>query len=469
MPRTLTTSAMSTPLGRSTTTMRTTGTTGSGPLDGRRELLTGNGESGAPSYKEIATLPPGKFLDGEYKAVDGVLPSGDMPVSEQPPFSNNIVCDFSFLYRAYRKTMLGKSEKTAAIRYNKDYIGSLFELSDKLKNRTYKIGPYNSFKVREPKERDVLSNCIIDKIVLQSLCKNVLEPLLCKGFILDNYANQIGKGLHFGLKRLTFFLRSYYFSLKAKKENECRKLKLKMPLIKDFNYHNGWIIKGDIKKYFYSINHGILLSMLYKKLAKHENKKDAAMAFWLSTMVIQSTTGDGIPIGNQTSQIFALLYLDGFDHYIKQDLKIKYYGRYMDDFFIIVETKKEAREILLKIKDYLSTLKLTLNKKTNIFPLSHGIDYLGFHTYLTPTGKVIKKVRRKSKINMKRKLRLFLKLLEKGKITLEKIDECYKCWRAHIKHGNTYLLRYTTDKVFSKLFPLPKQKTNKRRREWLNN
>jgi hypothetical protein len=449
--------------------MRTTGTTGSGPLGGRRELLTCKGESRAPSYKEIATLPPDKLQDGEHKAVDGILPKGNIPVSEQLPFSNNIVSAFTSLYKAFRKTMLGKSEKSAAIRYNSDYISNLFELSDELKNRTYRMGPYNSFKVMEPKERDILSISFRDKVVLHSLCDNFLEPLLCKGFIIDNYANQKGKGLHFGLKRLEYFLRSYFLCHKAKQEEINRKLKIKMPLIKDYNYHNGWIIKGDVKKYFHSINHGILLSMLYKKLAKNENKKDAAMAFWLSTKIIQSTKEDGIPIGNQTSQLFALLFLDGFDHYIKQDLKIKYYGRYMDDFYIIVETKEEAKEILKKITEYLSELKLTINKKTNIFPLSHGIDFLGFHTYLTSTGKIIKKIRRKSKINMKRKLKKYELLLNKGKITLDKIEECYKCWRAHIKHGNTYLLRYAIDRLFLKLFPLPKQKIFKRRWIWLNN
>ena len=469
MPRTRTIPASSTTMGRSTTTTRTTATTGSGPLDGRRELLTGNGENGAPLYKEADTLPPNKLDGGEHRAVDDISPNGDMSVSEQSPFSHNIVSEFSSLYRAYRKTMLGKSEKAAAIRYNKDYIGNLFELSDKLRNRTFRMGPYNLFKVKEPKPRDVASISTEGKIGLHSLCDNFLEPLLCKGFIVDNYANQKGKGLHFGLKRLEYFMRSYFFSLKARKENECRELNVKMPLTKDYNYNEGWIIKGDITKYFYSINHGILLSMLYKKIASHENKKDAAMAFWFSTHIIQSTPGEGIPIGNQTSQLFALLYLDGFDHYIKQDLKIKYYGRYMDDFYIIVETKQEAKEVLKKLTEYLKSLELKLNKKTNIFPLSHGIDFLGFHTYITPTGKIIKKVRRKSKINMKRRLRLFVKLLEKGKITLEKIEECYKCWRAHVKHGNTYLLRQKLDEMFKKLFPLRKQKINTRSRKWLNN
>jgi len=469
MPRTRTTPGLSTRTGRSTTTTRSMGTTGSGPLDGRRGLLTGNGENRAPLYKEADTLPPEILQGGEHRAIDDIPPNGDISVSEQSPFSHNIVSEFSSLYRAYRKTMLGKAEKPAAIRYNKNYIGNLFELSDKLKDRTFRMGPYNLFKVREPKPRDVASISTEGKVALHSLCDNFLEPLLCKGFIVDNYANQKRKGLHFGLKRLEQFMRSYFFSLKARKENQCRDLNIKMPLTKDFNYNEGWIIKGDITKYFYSINHGILLSMLYKKLVTHENKKDAAMAFWLSTHIIQSTPGNGIPIGNQTSQLFALLYLDGFDHYIKQDLKIRYYGRYMDDFYIIVETKEKAREVLKNITEYLKTLKLTLNKKTNIFPLSHGIDFLGFHTYITSTGKIIKKVRRKSKINMKRRLKLFAKLLEKGKITLEKIEECYKCWRAHVKHGNTYLLRQTLDSIFIKLFPLRKQKINTRRRIWLNN
>lgn len=113
----------------------------------------------------------------------------------------------------------------------------------------------------------------------------------------------------------------------------------------------------------------------------------------------------GIPIGNQTSQLFALLYLDGLDHFVKEKLGIKYYGRYMDDFFLIHHDKAYLQECRKQIEAFVQARGLSLNAKTNIFPLKHGVDFLGFHTYLTESGAVIRKVRRRSKNNMKRKLK----------------------------------------------------------------
>jgi len=462
-PRTRTMCATSTRTGRSTTTTPTTATSGRGSLGGRRDLLPGNGESGALPYKESIALPPRKNSGGEYLAADDFSPNGMKSVSEQPPFSNNTISAFPSLYRAYRKTMLGKREKSAAIRWNTDYIGNIFELQNKLLNRTYKMGRYNIFKVFEPKERDVLSISFEDKILLHSLCDNVLEPLFCKGFINDNYSNQKGKGLHYGLKRLSFFMRSYYLENKAAREEYCRNNNLKMPRINEYDYNQGWIVKCDIKKYFYSIDHSLLMEMIIRKLAKLENRADAAFAFWLCEKVINSTPNPGIPIGNQTSQLFALLFLDGFDHFVKQTLGIKYYGRYMDDFYIIVKTKKEAQDALVKMRDYLTGLKLKLNEKTNIFPLSQGIDFLGFHTYLTPTGRVIRKVRRKSKINMRRKIKKFKKLFIAGKMTLEEIHFSFTSWLAHIAHGNTHRLAQKMNVAFYSEFPELKIKIEEER------
>ena len=103
---------------------------------------------------------------------------------------------------------------------------------------------------------------------------------------------------------------------------------------------------------------------------------------WLIDLIIDSTEGNvGIPIGNQTSQLFALLYLDGLDHFVKEKLGIKYYGRYMDDFFLIHHDKAYLQECRKQIEAFVQARGLSLNAKTNIFPLKHGVDFLGFHTY----------------------------------------------------------------------------------------
>lgn len=167
---------------------------------------------------------------------------------------------------------------------------------------------------------------------------------------------------------------------------------------------------------------------------------------------IDSTPDPGIPIGNQSSQLLALLYLDAFDHWLRDDRGLVY-GRYMDDFYIIHSDKLLLRQILKEIEAYIKPLGLRLNGKTQILPLKNGIDFLGFHTYLTQTGKVVRKVRAKSIDNMKRKIRKFRGLVDSGKMTLDSVVQSYASWTGHISHGNTYHLRQNMDAYFFSYFP----------------
>jgi len=169
-------------------------------------------------------------------------------------------------------------------------------------------------------------------------------------------------------------------------------------------------------------------------------------------LIIDSTPDPGIPIGNQSSQLLALLYLDAFDHWLRDDRGLVY-GRYMDDFYIIHSDKLLLRQILKEIEAYIKPLGLRLNGKTQILPLKNGIDFLGFHTYLTQTGKVVRKVRAKSIDNMKRKIRKFRGLVDSGKMTLDSVVQSYASWTGHISHGNTYHLRQNMDAYFFSYFP----------------
>ncbi len=208
---------------------------------------------------------------------------------------------------------------------------------------------------------------------------------------------------------------------------------------------NGWILKCDITKYFYNIRHDILKKQVRKSI-------DDEKCLWLIDMIIDSTEGVGIPIGNQSSQLFALLYLSDLDHYIKEKLKIKYYGRYMDDFYLLHPDKEYLKYCLSEIKKIVESLGLKLNPKTQIMPISQGLDFLGFHTYLTSTGKVIKKIRRRSKSNVRRKLKKMKGLVEDGKITIETPEQSYQSWRGHASHGNSYHLIRDMDRYYQKLF-----------------
>lgn len=249
-----------------------------------------------------------------------------------------------------------------------------------------------------------------------------------------------------GLYRLEEFMRSYYFTRKANAERERRAAGLPPPGPEEVrHYSDGWVLKCDISKYFYSIQHEPLKQMTRKYI------KDPDI-LWLVDLIVDSTENPGIPIGNQTSQWFAVMYLSGMDHFIKEKLGIRYYGRYMDDFYLIHEDKAYLQYCRGEIEQYVARLGLRMNKKTNIFPLRNGIDFLGFHTYLTESGKIIRKVRRSSKSNAQRKLKKQRGLLDREKISLSDIEQSYGSWRSHAVKGNCYHLIQKTDSLFQNLF-----------------
>lgn len=175
----------------------------------------------------------------------------------------------------------------------------------------------------------------------------------------------------------------------------------------------------------------------------------------LSDIIIDSVSTDdntGLPIGYQSSQLYALILLNDMDHLIKEKLHIKGYGRYVDDFYLIHKDKAYLQYCLKFITDYLAEYGLELNRKTQILPLKNGIDFLGFHTYLTDTGKVVCKLRKRSKENIKRKLKKFAKRYDEGTMTMRKINDSYRSWRAHASYGNTYHLIRKMDNYYFELF-----------------
>jgi hypothetical protein len=281
-------------------------------------------------------------------------------------------------------------------------------LIEQLKNRTYQISPYHEFKVYEPKERLIQTSAFKDKVVQHSLCDNVLLPRLQRIFLYDNCAGQIGKGTLFGLDRLSFHLQHFYSRYKR----------------------NGYILKCDISKFFYNISHEQM-----KDIADYYFGYDPDIC-WLCRLFIDSTDGKGLPLGNQINQGLALLYLDGMDNLIVHELGIEYYGRYMDDFYLIHPSKEYLKHCLDAITEYLKTLDLTLNGKTQIFPIKNGLNYLGFHTYLLPNGKVIRKVKNENKRNAMKKYRRFARIVAEGKADRNCLEESFGAYQNHISHGD---------------------------------
>lgn len=338
------------------------------------------------------------------------------------------VIDFNNMYKAYRKSKCGKGFKKSSAKFNIMALEGVNTLIEQLKNRTYTVSDYIEFKVFEPKERIIKTTSFKDKVIQHSLCDNVILPKLQEIFIADNCAGQKGKGTLFGLNRLSEQMTLFY---------------------KRYG-NNGYILKCDITKFFYNISHEQLKDTVEYYFSYDEN------ICWLCNLFIDSTEGKGIPLGNQINQGFALLYLDGMDKLIKNELGIEFYGRYMDDFYLIHPDKDYLKYCLEVITEYLKTLDLTLNGKTQIFPFKNGVSYLGFHTYITNTGKAIRKLKNENKRNAQRKFLKMAKLVVKGSLSIKKFYDSYNAWKNHISHGNCYhLSKVMDDKINNILNNIP--------------
>lgn len=332
------------------------------------------------------------------------------------------VTNFENLYKAYKRAKQGKGYSQSRLRFEMSALDGILQLKKMLDNKTFSVSPYNQFTIYEPKERIIEAGSFKDKIVQHSLCDNVLLPMLKKEFIQTNVAGQTGKGTHYGLNCLRLHMLSAY---------------------NEYGY-NCWIVKADITKYFYRIDHDIL-----KDIIRYFIQDDDI--WWLCEEFIDSTSGLGLPLGNQVTQVFALLFLSGMDHFIINDLGVKYYGRYMDDFYLIVEKKTYAIECLYAIKEFISTLRLELNGKTQIIPFKNGIKYCGFHTYITREGKCIRKLTNEKKRAEKKRYRRVAKSVISGKLSRKKFDESYRAFKNHISFGNCVKFGYAMDQMITEI------------------
>jgi retron-type reverse transcriptase len=245
----------------------------------------------------------------------------------------------------------GKSHYTAVQLTNKNIKSQLQLLHDQLTNYTFHTAEYRIKKIFEPKERNVyILPYYPDRIVHHAIMQ-VLQPIFDKMFIYDLYSAIPGKGIHAGHERLRKFLKD--------------------------RDHTKYCLKFDISKFYPSIHHAILFKQI-------ESKIKCKDTLWLLHDIVYSIGGHkNLPIGNYLSQYFSNLYLNEFDHWLKEDMQIKYYIRYCDDGVILHEDKEFLKYLLIDITKYLKdNLKLTLNPKTRIFNVNtQGIDFLGYRDF----------------------------------------------------------------------------------------
>jgi retron-type reverse transcriptase len=326
------------------------------------------------------------------------------------------LCDFQNLYAAHKAARRGKRGKGEVIGFEMNLAENLCALQTELADMAYRHKGYQHFKIYEPKEREIFAPSYADRVVQHCLCDNILAPTIEPRLIYDNAACRKEKGTHFALDRLSGFMRNFY----------------------KFHGTRGYFLKCDIRKYFQNIDHDVLKNKLKKVFGDSD-------VFVLLCHIIDSfenSPGAGLPLGNQTSQWFALYYLDGIDRLIKEKLKIKYYSRYMDDFVLLHHDKEYMRKCLAEIREMCEcNLKLELNDKTQIFPLQNGVDYLGWHFYLTDSGKVIRKLRNSNKKSMKKRFKRLARDYHEWKIDFDAIKRSTASTYGHLMHGNTYRLR----------------------------
>ncbi len=296
------------------------------------------------------------------------------------------------------------------------YSSNIISILNVLKRKSYTHSHYNVFLVHEPKYRIIMSEIMSDKIINHLVSHYILDPGITPHLIAQNVATRKNMGTKEGIR----YVKKYI-----------NKLKL--------NYDKVYVLKCDIKKYFYSIDHELILSKvkrfitdpdiynllkniiestdskyvnesIKKVISKEINRlqklnildKDLKIAELKNIPLYEK--GKGLPIGNMTSQLLAIYFLNDLDHYIKEKLYCQYYVRYMDDFIIFDHDKERLKVIKTKIEEKLKEFKLELNRKTNIYDLNHGFNFLGYQ-FLLKGKRLIIKINSATKRRIKKKMR----------------------------------------------------------------
>lgn len=280
------------------------------------------------------------------------------------------IISFENLYKAHRRARLGKRHKKEVILFESNLSQNLWDLHYELKYKKYNVSGYHKFTIFDPKEREIQAISYRDRIVQHTLCDNYLSPLLERHLIYDNAACRKNKGTSFAIARLRKFILAHY---------------------KKYS-NSGYFVKIDVKKYFENINHSVVKETI-NKLVKD---KDVLHLIYTILDSYNYEQDKGLPMGNQTSQCFALLYLDCLDRYFKEVFRAKFYIRYMDDMVLIVPTKTQAISCLSRAQEFFQTKKITINPKSQIIPFYKGVEFLGWGFFMKG-DKLVQKIRRGTK------------------------------------------------------------------------
>ncbi len=355
----------------------------------------------------------------------------------------NDICLEDF-FKAYYQCRKNKKSKLDCLEFDIDYEENLIELWEEVKSGDYKISPTSFFIVEKPVKREICASSFRDRVI-HHLIVMKLEKMFEREFIYDSYSCRKGKGTLFGINRLNKFIRKI-----------------------THNYNrDAYVLKLDIKSYFMSINKLILLEKLENFLKLKYIYNDKEKLIWLCQLIILNDATNnctikcsyskwdglpkskslfhtnencGLPIGNYTSQIFSNFYLNSLDHFVKSKLKIKFYGRYVDDFFLLSTSREELKDCIPKIQEFLkNNLQLELHpNKIYLQNITHGVEFLG--AYIKPWRRYITP---RVKNNFYCAIAYVNTLLEQNlcEKDVKKIQAILNSYLGLLLHFNTYYLR----------------------------
>jgi retron-type reverse transcriptase len=306
---------------------------------------------------------------------------------------------------AWREFRKGKRSKFDVQEFEFNLEDNLFQLYQELKTKTYQHSHYTPFNICDPKPRKIHKAIVKDRVLHHAIFR-ILYPLFDKIFIFDSYSCRLGKGTHKAVNRLAKF---------------CLKLSRN-------NTKNIFVLKCDIKKFFDSIDQNILINLIKKKI---QDKN----VIWLVEKIVKSFK-TGLPLGNVTSQLFANIYLNELDQFVKHKLKSKHYLRYCDDFVILGERKENLEKFIKPINNFLETeLNLSLHQDKIIIRKYHqGIDFLGY--VVLPNHRVLR-------TETKRRI---LKRIKNNNLSLQSINS----YLGILKHCKGYKIKKEIQKLIAR-------------------
>lgn len=340
------------------------------------------------------------------------------------------VTDIDNLNLAFQQAKKNVHWKESVQRYEMNRISNIYETRRKLLSGENIQQGFIKFTLRERgKIRQIRGIQIAERVIQKCLCDQVLVPILSRPLIYDNGASLKGKGVTFSIKRLITHLSRFY------RQN-------------GFS-NEGYALLIDFSKFYDSIDHDILLKLI------REQVKDKDVLELTERFIRVFGDGKALGLGSQVSQIAAIYFPNkNVDHFVKEDLRVPFYGRYMDDLYLLHRDKAYLEYCLEEIRKACEALKITVNmKKTRIVKLSHGMVFLKGKYTLLENGRILRTPCRDSAIRMKRKLKKFKGLLEAGKMSILDIRNAYQSWRgAYKKRFQVYKKVSKIDTYFDDLF-----------------